>query len=265
MKPRVVTISFTLLGTALVLPIASAYATTTHKTHRSTSLSASSARNGLVGSTHARAAYVSYTHASYSHHKLRYANLKGGKVRYAWGGLQCVPFARAHSGIEIKGNAANWWDAAAGVYARGARPEPGSVLNFRPTWGMRLGHVAVVTAVLDPRTIQIEHANWSKGSVARNVEVQDVSAANDWSQVRVGLGHTGKFGSVYPTYGFIYDRPDTGAMVANDITTTDAPARASIDTTSDREVAEAPPVVGGRAPARKPLILDLPARGFDVQ
>lgn len=25
------------------------------------------------------------------------------------GGLQCVPFARAASGIELKGNAVNWW------------------------------------------------------------------------------------------------------------------------------------------------------------
>jgi hypothetical protein len=29
----------------------------------------------------------------------------------------------------------------------------------------------------------------------------------------VGLGEAGHFGSVYPTYGFIYDRPDTGMMV----------------------------------------------------
>jgi hypothetical protein len=46
--------------------------------------------------------------------------------------------------------------------------------------------------------------------------VVDVSAANDWTAVRVGLGRSGEFGSVYPTYGFIYDRPDTGTMVAAD-------------------------------------------------
>ena len=36
--------------------------------------------------------------------------------------------------------------------------------------------------------------------------------------MRVALGHTDQYGSVYPTYGFIYDRPDHGVMVANDTT-----------------------------------------------
>ncbi len=137
------------------------------------------------------------------------------KVRYG-GALQCVPFARAVSGIEIRGNAANWWEAAQGVYQRGSRPEYGSVLNFRPTRWMHLGHVAVVTAVLDSRQIEIEHANWAgpsapRGGITRNISVIDVSPGNDWSAVRVSLGHSGSYGSVYPTYGFIYDRPERGA------------------------------------------------------
>jgi hypothetical protein len=41
-----------------------------------------------------------------------------------------------------------------------------------------------------------------------------VSANNDWTAVRVGLGRSGQFGSIYPTYGFIYDRPDNGTAVA---------------------------------------------------
>jgi len=48
-----------------------------------------------------------------------------------------------------------------------------------------------------------------------NVAVVDVSEANNWSAVRVQLGHGSEFGSVYPTYGFIYDRPDNGTLVAN--------------------------------------------------
>ena len=52
------------------------------------------------------------------------------------------------------------------------------------------------------------------GGVARNIPVVDVSAANDWTAVRVGLGGAEQFGSVYPTYGFIYDRADTGQMLA---------------------------------------------------
>ena len=85
-----------------------------------------------------------------------------------------MPFARAASGIELKGNAANWWDAAAGVYERGSRPEAGSVLNFRANGRMRLGHVAVVTDVVGSREIEIDHANWAgpgvtKGGVSRGI------------------------------------------------------------------------------------------------
>ena len=147
-------------------------------------------------------------------------------AHYYGGGLQCVPFARENTGIELAGNAANWWSNAEGVYERGARPEVGSVLNFRANGRMRMGHVAVVSNVVDGRNIEIDHANWAgpgggRGSVTRNITVVDVSPGNDWSAVRVALGHTGDFGSVYPTYGFIYDRPDKGVMVAN---TSNAPA-----------------------------------------
>ena len=57
------------------------------------------------------------------------------------GGISCVPFAREVSGIELTGNAATWWDEAAGQYARGSSPETGSVLNFRANSSMHLGHV----------------------------------------------------------------------------------------------------------------------------
>ena len=140
---------------------------------------------------------------------------------YAGGGISCVPFARNDSGIAVSGNAWQWWDNAAGTYARGSMPESGSVLTFRANGRMRLGHVAVVTRVINPREVEIEHANWwgpgMHGGVARNIPVVDVSAANDWTAVRVGLGQTGEFGSVYPTYGFIYDRPDNGVMVASNV------------------------------------------------
>lgn len=170
---------------------------------------------------------------------------KTGKARYAraggGGGISCVPFARAASGIALKGNAANWWDAAAGVYQRGSEPEAGSVLNFRATGHMRLGHVAVVTDVISSREIEIEHANWwgpgaGKGGISRGIRVEDVSEANDWTAVRVALGHSGDYGSVYPTYGFIYDRPDNGTMVA---TAHPGPAPAT-DRAMLNEVAEAP-------------------------
>ncbi len=138
---------------------------------------------------------------------------------HSGGGIQCVTFARADSGIELSGNASAWWDNAAGVYQRGARPEAGSVLNFRANGSMRMGHVAVVNQVVDSRTIEIDHANWGgpgavRGGISRDISVVDVSPGNDWSAVRVALGHSGEFGSIYPTYGFIYNRPDRGTMVA---------------------------------------------------
>lgn len=149
--------------------------------------------------------------------------LKTSKVAYTPRsyGISCVPYARAVTGMGIKGNAKDWWGNAAGTYARGRNPESGAVMSFQDTPGMRLGHVAVVTRVLDPRTVEIDHANWrgpgaSKGGVFKSIPVRDVSANNDWSQVRVGLGHSGDFGNtVYPTNGFIYDRPDNGSMLAS--------------------------------------------------
>jgi surface antigen len=145
---------------------------------------------------------------------------KGRRYAYArWGGgLQCVPFARNASGIELTGNAYTWWNEAAGVYERGSRPEPGSILAFRSNGAMRLGHVAVVSRVVNDREIEIDHANWGyRGAVSRGISVVDVSPGNDWTAVRVARsdGDTDDFGSIYPTHGFIYGRPDKGMMVAN--------------------------------------------------
>lgn len=160
-------------------------------------------------------------------------------ARYAGNGstLQCVPFAREHSGIALVGNAVTWWGKAAGTYERGSRPEVGAVLNFRATGRMKLGHVAVVSRVIDSRNVQIDHANWSsRGAVSRNIGVIDVSPGNDWSAVRVALARGDDYGSVYPTYGFIYDRPDRGAMVANaGVAPSTAPAFASADARPARE------------------------------
>jgi hypothetical protein len=164
---------------------------------------------GLSRSTH-----TSYAVASY--HVMR-----GPSVRFASRshGISCVPYARQVSGILVPGNAWQWWDNAEGLYARGDQPEAGSVLNFRANGRMRLGHVAVVTQVVNAREVIVNHANWPSGGgaggVSHDVAVVDVSEANNWSAVRVELGHAGEFGSVYPTYGFIYNRPDTGIVTAS--------------------------------------------------
>lgn len=186
-------------------------------------------RIAVVGAALALAAPVVAVPAEASHGS-RYGTSGGAAARVIWegvshysryrsayhgGSLQCVPFARENTGIQLTGNAVNWWGSAAGVYERGARPEVGSVLNFRGTQRMRLGHIAAVSSVIDSRNVQIDHANWSgRGVITRNVSVVDVSPGNDWSAVRVAVGNGG-FGNVYPTYGFIYDRPDRGVMVAN--------------------------------------------------
>jgi surface antigen len=147
---------------------------------------------------------------------------------HSYGGISCVPYARAVSGIRISGNAWLWWYHAAGVYARGDQPEVGSILNFRSNGRMPLGHVAVVDRIVNPREIIIEQANWPidgvGGRIARNIVVVDVSEANNWSAVRVELGHGTKFGSVYPTYGFIYNRPDTGVISASVVRPAPQPA-----------------------------------------
>jgi surface antigen len=136
------------------------------------------------------------------------------------GGISCVPYARSVTGMAISGNGGDWWYNAAGSYDRGQRPEPGSVMAFRATAGMSRGHVAVVRRVIGPRHVLIDHANWGgpgirKGTVMQNVNVIDVSDRNDWTAVRVQVGHdSSAFGRVYPIYGFIYDRPDGGTGTA---------------------------------------------------
>ena len=119
--------------------------------------------------------------------------------------LQCVPYAREHSGIKIFGDAYTWWDKAAGKYPRGALPQAGAVMVLNNYAGAQRGHVAVVRRVVGPREIRIDHANWlDDGSIYVNDPVEDVSSDNDWSAVRVYNLKTGGWGGkVYPVQGFI--------------------------------------------------------------
>lgn len=127
----------------------------------------------------------------------------------AW---QCVTYARHVSAIEIRGNAHTWWEQADGVYARGSTPVVGSVMVLPSHGRMRLGHVAMVSEIVDAREIRIDHANWSgRGVVESRAMVRDVSANNDWSRVKVWYGRIGALGlTEYPVAGFIYpDAPET--------------------------------------------------------
>jgi surface antigen len=133
------------------------------------------------------------------------------------GGISCVPYARQATGMAISGNGRDWWHNAAGLYARGNRPEPGSIMAFPGSGGMRSGHVAVVERVISAREVHIHHANWGgpgirRGSIMRGVSVIDASPNNDWTEVRVQVGHSAEnYGRPYPVYGFIYNRPDASA------------------------------------------------------
>lgn len=131
-------------------------------------------------------------------------------------GISCVPYARMVTGMDVRGNGRDWWHNAAGRYARGSRPEVGSVLAFPGSGRMRMGHVAVVSRVVNARHIEIDHANWGgpgirRGSVMQGVSVIDVSPDNSWTEVRVQVGwDRDNHGRSYPTYGFIHNRPDMG-------------------------------------------------------
>lgn len=128
----------------------------------------------------------------------------------ARGYLQCVPFARAESGVAIHGNAKTWWAQAAGEYDRGQQPREGAVMAFAGTRSMPMGHVAVVEKIVGDREILISHANWSpiggrRGQIERNVRVVDVSDQGDWSLVRVWYAPIGDLGlRANPVQGFIY-------------------------------------------------------------
>ncbi|WP_288936215.1 CHAP domain-containing protein [uncultured Sphingomonas sp.] len=131
---------------------------------------------------------------------------------------QCVPFARAASGIYIYGDAWTWWDQAQGRYARGHDPRVGSVIVFAKTGRLPLGHVAVVSRIVERRVLMLTHANWSRqngerGHAEQDVTLYDVSPDNDWSEVKVWFrDNDGLGGSVYPVKGFIYatGRPAPG-------------------------------------------------------
>jgi surface antigen len=122
---------------------------------------------------------------------------------------QCALYARRVSGIRLYGDAGGWWSQAKGRYKRGHRPAPGSVLVLKSTSRMHSGHVAVVKKVLGPRKITVTHSNWGDSSRSRHIVydsmlAEDVSPANDWSQVRFWNDAKNVMGFPYAAYGFIY-------------------------------------------------------------
>lgn len=122
--------------------------------------------------------------------------------------LQCVPYARDHSGVNLFGNAYTWWDKAAGVYARTKSPLLGSVVVLNG-YARNRAHVAVVHSIVSAREIRIDHANWlDDGAIYVNDPVVDVSENNDWTVVKVWNIRTGSWGTrTYNVQGFIGPGP----------------------------------------------------------
>jgi hypothetical protein len=122
------------------------------------------------------------------------------------GVLQCAPYARQISGIQLFGRAAGWWNQAEGVYAKGHAPKVGAVLAFSASRAMPAGHVAMVSKVVSGREVLLTHANWSyRGGIEHDVRAIDVSPDNDWTDVRVWYGPIGDLGlRSNAAYGFIY-------------------------------------------------------------
>ena len=131
---------------------------------------------------------------------------------------QCATFARQVSAVKIHGNAWTWWNQAEGRYQRGETPKVGAVMSFKKTARNPFGHVAMVSGIVSDREVLITHANWSRpGGIERNVRAVDVSAAGDWSEVRVWFAPSGGLGTTsFPVNGFIYsgDGPADSAFDA---------------------------------------------------
>jgi hypothetical protein len=124
---------------------------------------------------------------------------------------QCVPYARARSGIALHGDANTWWAQAEGRYARGGAPLLGSVIVLTGYASDGRSHLGVVSALISDREIRIDHANWlNDGNIYVDDPVVDVSTNNDWSSVRVWNAKTRAWGThVYLVEGFIGPGPDT--------------------------------------------------------
>ena len=138
--------------------------------------------------------------------------------------MQCVPYAKEVSGIDITGDAWSWWEGAQGKYERGHQPRFMSVLVLSRTQRLKLGHVAVVVDVLGPREIRVTHANFGSDPISRRIIYDsmpaiDISPANDWSAVRFWNYQAKAWGIAYEAYGFIYP-----ARIGNTVTAGPAPS-----------------------------------------
>jgi hypothetical protein len=133
----------------------------------------------------------------------------GGAQVGQYAPVECAPFARALTGVRLRGPAEDWWYEAAGRYQRTATPEVGGILVLSRSGRLPDGHVAVVTRVLSGRELLVTQANWVHHRVTEDQPVIDVSAGNDWSLVRLWWPPARQMGVTrYRALGFILpERP----------------------------------------------------------
>ena len=126
--------------------------------------------------------------------------------------IQCVPFVRELSGVNLYGNAYTWWDSAlAAGYQRGNVPIPSSVLVLKKSNRLVNGHVAMVRNVVDPEHVELTHANWGHDEATRRLvhnamPARDVSPRHDWTSVELFNEQAGVWGQPYEAWGFIYPK-----------------------------------------------------------
>jgi hypothetical protein len=139
------------------------------------------------------------------------APVHGARVETPSKPLECVPYARARSGIGIYGDAGVWWTKSEGRYTHGSTPLLGSVMVLTGYAGPGRAHLAVVASQVTDREITVDHANWlDDGAIYRNDPVVDVSQDNDWSEVRIYNPRIKSWGiRTYVVQGFIGPGPDS--------------------------------------------------------
>jgi hypothetical protein len=132
--------------------------------------------------------------------------------------MQCVPYARAHSGVSIFGDAYTWWAKSDGQYVHRSEPKLRSVMMLTGYAGPNRAHLAVVSSIVSQREIRVDHANWSNdGAVYIDDPVMDVSPDNDWSEVRIWNIRNKSWGTkTYIVRGFIGPDRGTGSGGSDD-------------------------------------------------
>jgi surface antigen len=131
--------------------------------------------------------------------------------------VDCAPFARALTGVQLSGAAEDWWYEAAGRYQRTGDPQVGAILVLSRSTRLPDGHVAVVSRLVSAREMLVTQANWVHHRVTEDQPVIDVSPRNDWSLVQVWWPPADQMGLTrYTALGFILpDQPTShDALIA---------------------------------------------------